>query len=191
MSNINLIPQTEVKEQNKTKAVKSSTVISFVFLVVCIFIGAYLFYLNNQISTQMDSVKSEINSLRSDVQGLSDVEISARNLEKKYNVLNKMFSERPKYSLVLQELDSRRPSDLEIQSLDVKPGSMNISGVADNYIAIANFVNNLIDKNFSNGISELKELFTEVSLNSVSLEGATNKVKFFIVVSFDESKIKS
>ncbi|MFC1700518.1 PilN domain-containing protein [Patescibacteria group bacterium] len=190
-ADINLIPQAEIKEQKKTKAIKGSTVFFIVFLLVVLAVGGYFFYITNNLKSQVSSLDGEINTLRADIVGLSDVEISARNLDKKYVVLNTLFSERLKYSLLLKELGNRKPSDLEIQSLDIKPSSMNVSGVADNYISIANFVNSLVNNDFEDGLEGLKEVFISVSLNSVSLEGTTNKVKFFIVVEYDIGKIKS
>jgi Tfp pilus assembly protein PilN len=190
-ADINLIPQAEIKEQKKTKAVKGSTVFSILFLVIVLAVGGYFYYITDVLKSQISSLDGEISSLRADITSLSDVEISARNLDKKYSVLENLFDNRLKYSLLLKEVKNRQPSDLEVQSLDVKPGNMNVSGVADNYISIANFVNSLVNDNFEGGIEELKGVFTSVSLNSVSLEGSTNKVKFFIVVDYDIEKIKS
>lgn len=190
-ADINLIPQAEIKEQQKFKAVKGSTVFSVVFLLIVLVVGGYFYYITNNVKSQISSVESSIEVLRADITDLSEVEISARNLDKKYNVLRSLFIERLRYSLLLKELKNRQPSDLEIQSLDIKPASMNVSGIADNYISIANFVNSLVSKDFEGGVEGLKEVFTSVSLNSVSLEGSTNKVKFFIVVEYDVSKLKS
>ena len=190
-ADINLIPQAEIKEQQKSKAVKGSTVFSIVLLFIVLLVGGYYYYITNDVKSQISSLESEIQVLRADITDFSDVEISARNLDKKYNVLKSLFSERLRYSLLLKELRNRKPTDLEIQSLDIKPASMNISGIADNYISIANFVNSLVTKDFEGGVEGLKGVFTSVSLNSVSLEGSTNKVKFFIVVEYDVSKLKS
>lgn len=189
-ADINLIPQAEIKERQKTKVIKRSSVIAIIFLVLVLIVGGYYYYVTDTIKNQVSALDKDIELLRSDIRSLSDVEISARNLDKKYSVLETLFGNRLKYSLLLRELDNRKPEDLQIQSLDAKPGTMNVSGVADSYIAIANFVNNLISKDFEGGLEPLKEVFTSVSLNSVSLEGATGKVKFFIVVGYDMEKIK-
>ena len=190
-ADINLIPQAEIKEQKKTKAIKGSTVFSIVFLLIVLAVGGYFYYITNNLKSQISSLDGDISVLRADITNLSDVEISARNLDKKYNVLKTLFTQRLKYSLLLKEVKNRQPPDLEIQSLDIKPASMNVSGVADNYISIANFVNSLVSNEFEGGQEELKEVFTSVSLNSVSLEGSTNKVKFFIVVEYDMEKLRS
>lgn len=187
---INLIPQTEVVEQQKTKAVKTSTVVSLAFLGVVFLIGAYLFITTLGIKNQISAADNAIASLRGRINELSLVEISARNLSKKYKVLNTLFSQRPKFSSLLEELSIRKPKEISIDSLDIKTGSINVSGSARNYIAIAGFVNNLLSKTFEGGNAKLKEVFTTVSLNSVTLEKSTNQVKFFIVINYDDSLLK-
>lgn len=190
IGDINLIPQTEVVEQQKTKAVKTSTVVSIVFLVIVALVSVYLFIVTGGIKKQISAADSSIAYLRGSINNLSLVEISARNLDKKFKVLNTLFSQRPKYSALLEEFNVRKPKEILIDSLDVKTGTMNVSGSADNYIAIAGFVNNLLNKNFDAGNSKLKEVFTAVSLNSVSLEKSTGKVRFFIVVNYSDSLLK-
>lgn len=190
VGDINLIPQSEVVEQIKTKAVKTSTLMSLIFLGVVVLICTYLFIVTIGIKKQIAAADSAIASLRGRINELSLVEISARNLDKKYKVLNTLFAQRPKYSALLEELNIRKSQEITIDSLDLKIGSMNISGSAGNYIAIAGFVNNLLSKTFEGGNAKLKEVFTSVSLNSVSLEKSTNKVSFFIVVNYDESLLK-
>ena len=84
-ADINLIPQAEIKEQQKFKAVKGSTVFSVVFLLIVLVVGGYFYYITNNVKSQISSVESSIEVLRADITDLSEVEISARNLDKKYN----------------------------------------------------------------------------------------------------------
>ncbi|MFZ2663995.1 MAG: PilN domain-containing protein [Patescibacteria group bacterium] len=190
VGDINLIPQEEVFVQKKTKAVKTSTYVALGVLVLSGLISLYLFLAIKNIKDQITVVDADINSLRSQISSLNQVEISARNLDKKFSILQTLFKERPRYSLLLEELKSRNPDELLVESMDVKTGQVTLSGVASNYIAIASFINNLMDKDFEGGNPLLKDVFTSVTLNSVSLEKSTNQVKFFIVVNFDESKLK-
>lgn len=190
VGDINLIPQEEVTVQQKTAAVKTSTYVTLGILIVSILVSLYFFLISNNIKNQIVQIDADINSLRGQITKLSQVEISARNLDKKFSILQTLFKERSKYSLLLEELKSRNPDELVVESMDVKIGQATLSGVADNYIAIASFINNLMNKNFEGGNALLKDLFTSVTLNSVSLEKSTNQVKFFIVVNFDEAKLK-
>lgn len=190
LSDINLISQNEVVEQQKTKAVKGSTVFALIILLLVILFSAYCFITVSGIKAQMSKLDGSITSLRGKIQGLSEVEIASRNLSKRYRALQGLFSQRPKYSLLLNELKARKPDDIDISSLDVSYGRMNISGSSTEYITIADFINSLLNKDFSGGNPNLKGLFTEVILNSVSLEKATNTMNFFIVVSYDMGKLK-
>lgn len=189
-SDINLIPQEEIIVQKKTKAVKASTYVVLGALVLSALVSLYLFLAAKSIKTQIAQIDVDINSLRSQISNLSQVEISARNLDKKFNILQTLFRERPRYSLLLEEIKNRNPEGLLVESMDVKSGQATLSGVAGDYIAIASFINNLVDKNFEGGNPPLKDVFTSVTLNSVNLEKSTNQVKFFIVVNFDEGKLK-
>ncbi len=190
ISSINLIPQEEVTVQQKTEAVKTSTYITLGILVLAVLASVYFYLALSNIKKQIVQIDSDINSLRGQITKLSQVEVSARNLDKKFNVLQGMFKDRSRYSLLLEEFKSRNPEELIVDSMDVKTGQATLSGSADNYIAIASFINNLMNKNFEGGNPLLKDIFTSVTLNSVSLEKSTNKVKFFIVVNFNESELK-
>lgn len=189
LSDINLISQTEVVEQKKTKAVKGSTVFTLVVFFLSLLAALYCFITIKGIDNQISKLDNSITSLRGKIQSLSDIEVSSRNLSKKYIALKSLFSQRPKYSLLLNELKARMPSDIEIDSLDVSYGKMSVSGSSTEYILIADFINNLLNKDFSGGNQKLKGLFTEVILNSVSLERSSNTLKFFIVVSYDTGKL--
>lgn len=190
MADINLIPQTEVVEQQKTEAVKKSTLFSIIFLILTVLIGAYFFVVINGIKKQITTVDGAIATLRGQIKNMAQVEISARNLNKKYKVLSTLFAQRPKFSVLLEELKVRLPQEITIDSMDVKTGTLNISGAADNYVAIASFINNLLNKSFEGGNANLKAVFTSVSLNSVNLEKATGVVKYFIVVNYDEAALR-
>jgi len=191
IADINLIPQTEVVEQQKTKAVKNSTIFSIIFLFLTALAAAYCFFTINVINNQISKLDTGINSYRGNIRDLSEIEVSSRNLGKKYSALKGLFSQRPKYSLLLKELKVRQPPEVTIDSFDASSGKINISGISTSYISIANFVNNLLNNDFAGGNPNLKGLFTEVSLNSVSLEKSSNGVKFLIVVSYDEGKLKA
>lgn len=127
---------------------------------------------------------------QSSIKMMSEIEVSARNLDKKYSALEALFSKRSKYSLLLREVSDRKPEDVSISSLDVKVGEISISGVSNSYISVADFVNNFLNVNFEGGNPDLKDIFTAVSLNSVSLEKSSNTVKFFILVSYQDGRLQ-
>ncbi len=190
LNDINLIPQTEVVEQKKTQAVKSSTIFSIVILSISLAVAACYFINLTNLEGKISQTNKEIESLRSNIKMMSEIEVSARNLDKKYSALETLFSKRSKYSLLLREINDRKPEDVSISSLDVKVGEISISGVSNSYISVADFVNNFLNVNFEGGNPDLKDIFTAVSLNSVSLEKSSNTVKFFILVSYQDGRLQ-
>ena len=83
------------------------------------------------------------------------------------------------------------PQTVVIEDFSITQGNaINISGTAETYIAIAEFINALTNKEFVGGVTGLEKLFTSVSLNTVTTESNVSKIKFFIVVSFNGSLIK-
>ncbi|OGC58589.1 hypothetical protein A2245_00035 [candidate division WWE3 bacterium RIFOXYA2_FULL_43_12] len=190
MENINLIPQEEIQYQAKGKAVKGTTVFFILLTIVALGVSGYLYYAHSDISTKVNDVNSQIESQRAKIKSLSSTEVVVRNLDLKFNSISKVIAERPHYSRLLAELKVRQPEGVRIESMDIKDGIVNYTGDADNYILIANFINSLLNKDFPGSDPELKDLFTEVKLNSVTLDQNKSTVRFFIVINYDTSKIK-
>ena len=191
MQSINLIPEQEVQEQTKTKVVKLSTILTLLMLILIGAVSGYFFYQTNQVKAEITSVESQIGKLRSEITALAPVEISARNLDSKFRVLNEIFSTRGNYSLLADELKVRTPEGIQIDSFTIQQGTkISISGEADNYILISSFMNNLLDTEFRGGNPALRGLFTSVSLNSVNLEKSKNLVRFAIGIDINLGLIK-
>jgi Tfp pilus assembly protein PilN len=191
MQSINLIPQQEVVEQSKDRAVKVSTWFSIFILLLVGGIAGYYVYRTQEIKQQLSVVNTEIDGLRQQISTLADVEVSARNLDKKYSTLKEIFASRILYSMLSKEIQARTPQGVVIESITLQKGTqINISGSADNYISIANFTNNLVDSEFSGGEPTLKTLFSTVTLNSVSLEKSRNVVTFSINVSINSNLLQ-
>lgn len=190
LSDINLIPQAEVIEQKKSKVLASSSILSILVLLVALGVSAYYFTSLSKVNSEIKKTDSDIESLRSKIKSMSEVEIAARNLDKRYTALKNLFKGRSKYSLLLKELEARRPSDVSIQNSDVRPGQINISGTSGSYISLKSFMDNLLNKEFPDGNAGLKDLFTTLSLNSVSLDKSNNSVKFFIVLTYQDGRLQ-
>ncbi|HPD74155.1 MAG TPA: PilN domain-containing protein [Patescibacteria group bacterium] len=190
LNDINLIPQTEVIEQKKSKVLASSSVFSVLLLLIALGVSAYFFTTLSKVNSEIKKTDSEIESLRSKIKSMSEVEIAARNLDKRYTALKNLFTGRSKYSLLLRELEARKPSDVSIQNSDIRPGQISISGTSGSYISLKSFMDNLLNKEFLDGNAELKDLFTTLSLNSVSLDKSNNSVKFFIVLTYQDGRLQ-
>ena len=190
MNNINLIPQEEIQLQQKGKAVQGTTIFFILLTVVTLGVSGYFYYKNTTLTAKNNSLTTQIEAERTAIKSLSETEVILRNLDKKYNFLSGLINGRLHYSKLLTELKTRQPEGINVEALDVKAGSLNYTGNADNYVLIANFINSLLNKDFPGGDSNLKELFTEVKLNSVTLDQNRSTVRFFIVINYYPEKIK-
>jgi Tfp pilus assembly protein PilN len=181
MQSINLIPQQEVQQQSQEKAVAMSTWLSILVLVIVGGFAGFDFYREVNLKSQTKALESEIGTLRQQISSMANVEVNARNLDKKFSTLKDVFGTRMQYSMLSTELAKRTPSGIIIDSITLQKGSkLNITGHADNYILIASFTNNLVNADFQGGTASLKKLFTTVTLNSVNLEKNRNIVRFSI-----------
>ena len=178
---INLIPQQEVVEQRKVKWIKFSTVLAVLILVVVGLISAYFFYTSISLKNQIKQHDTRIGSLRSEIQGLADIEIKARNLDQKYTAISQLLGFRVYYSEMLTTLEAQTLQGIEVQTFTFgREGAINLSGSGENYLIISEFIEQLLST----------DLFTEVIINSVSLEPSTNRANFFLLVSYDQEVLK-
>ena len=190
LNDVNLIPQTEVIEQKKSAALKSSTLLSVILFIIALGVSAYYFTNFAKLNGDIKKTDTEIENYRGQIKSMTDIEIAARNLDRKYNALKTLFSGRSKYSLLLKEIEARKPEGVTIQNSDVKVGQISISGTSNTYISVKTFVDNFLNKEYQEGNLDLRDMFISVSLNSVSLDKGSNSVKFLLVVSYQDGKLQ-
>ncbi len=189
---INLIPQEEQKEQQKTQIVRLSTVLSIVLLVLVGAVAGYYFYVSNSMASRSAAETATTEALRGEIKKLASIEIVARNLDKKYTTLRDIFKMREKYSLVLKDLQVRTPETILVTDLSLaKDQTLAVSGDGDDYLAVSDFATYLTGANVAQSTQaekypelEKTKTFKEVSLNSVSLDAQKKNVKFFLVISY-------
>lgn len=189
---INLIPQTERQEQVKTKLVKASTVFTVILFIIVMGISAFFYYQAYTLKKEIKIHDDSIASLRNKIQSMSALEVSARNLDKKYQTLSQVLSSVSYYSLLMKEFEKRLPTT--ISTIDFNLGNedtITMSGTAQTYLDISLLVNNLINTKFSGSAKGLEALFTNVSLNTITSDRGNSQVKFFVVISYDGSLLKA
>ena len=187
---INLVPQEEVFEQTKSKVVRFSTILSIFLLVVVGGIGYYLVGQKLSLKRELDNLDSNITQLRSDIEGLSSIEITARTLDKRYKVLSDIIYSRYHFSNLFSEIKVRTPPTVDVTSFSIKDGTINISGESTDYLSIADFTNTLLDTEFESGKPELKDLFTSAVLSSVTLSNKEGFVNFSMRLEFNQEAIR-
>ncbi|MFH1088668.1 MAG: hypothetical protein V1719_02395, partial [Patescibacteria group bacterium] len=122
MQSINLIPEAEVQEQTKEKAVKLSTVVTIAILVLMVIASGITFYRVISLKKEIKSVDYDLTSLRKEISGLAPVEISARNLDKKFTTIRDFFANRNIYSLLSAEIKVRTPDGVFLDSMTLQKG---------------------------------------------------------------------
>jgi Tfp pilus assembly protein PilN len=191
VASINLIPEEEIVQQRKTKAVKFSTILAIILLVITGGASYHYFNETSNLKNEKAQLEGAIASLQNDVTSLSSVEVDARNLSKKYSALVDIIGGRPHYSLLLQEIRDRTPSGVELSGFTVRGGKIELLGTAESYFDVASYITNLSTSEFVGGNKNLKEVFTTVNLQSVNLLESSKEVSFGISVAYDESLLNA
>lgn len=189
---INLVPEKVKKEQAKKRLVKKSTLIAILILVLVALGTGYLVLRKYMVKNRIQETEVRIESLRSDIRSMQEIEVKARKLDKQYSTIRSILTGRDRHSVLLNELEARLPSSVEIETFTTgKENTINLSGKGSDYLAVAEFVNNLSNNNFTDGQEGLQELFTNVSLNSVNLDTQSSKARFFIVIKVNSELLKA
>ena len=182
MADINLIPQEEKQQQAKEKAVKNSTIVSIAVFLLVLAVSGYVFYTTATLNAAILERDGKIAALRNDIEFMSGIEISARNLGQKSETLQNILKTRPYYSKMLVEFEKRIPETVTIDNFSVgRDNTINVSGSGIDYISIARFIQDLASQN---------SLFTGVALNSVNLDAQNGRAAFFIVITFDPALLR-
>ncbi len=174
--NINLIPQAEVAQQVKVRIVKLSTIISILLLLVVAGVAAYFFYTVKGVRDEIVATEGRIENERQEIIKLANIEINSRILYAKSSTLRAILSQRQYFSKLLTELAASVPESVLIKDFNITENStITLTGMGGSYNSIQEFMNNLL----------AKEIFTQVELNSVSLDSREDGVNYFLVATYD------
>lgn len=187
---INLVPQQEKVVQKRSKLVRVSTVLSIGMLVIVALVAAYYFYTVSSLRQDIAQAQDDISVLRTEISKLSRIEISVRNLDRKFTTLKNIYSSTPFYSSLMEELQRRQPESIEIDDFATgEESQVTLSGRGDDYLAVSEFITALTrqETDEASESTESRDYFTNVELKSVSLESQTGRVKYFLTVTINES----
>lgn len=191
MADINLIPQEVKTEQAQVKVVRRTTVYSVILALAVVIISAAMIVQSQMTRSRISQLNSNIENLRGDISGLSEIEISARNLDMKSQTVDSVLTNRLHYSILMTEFKKRIPETVSIESFGTgKDNTITVSGAGADYLSVAKFVNDLADTSFAGAGAGMQGLFKGVSLNSVSLDSQSNLAKFFIILTVDSEVLK-
>lgn len=182
---INLLTKEEKQEQIQTKVIKFSTIFSIVLFVAVAVLSGYFFYSANTLEAQVKAEDTKIVNLRGSIQGMSAVEISARNLYQRFSAIDNVFASRIFYSFLLEHFNSKIPAGVTLDSFGfTSANEISISGEAPNYLAVSEFLRNL-------NAQEDPQVFPSALLTSITLNSINGTVKYAIVINYDVEALKN
>jgi Tfp pilus assembly protein PilN len=168
-NNINLLTREEKVEQFKGKAVKTSSILSVILLIIVGGLSAY-FYI--KVSTLKGNIKAEeqkIEEHRAKINSMESIEVIARNLYQKYTILSEF----------LHSFNAKVPEGLEITLFRLAgQNELSVLGTADNYLLVSDFLANI------NNAGE-DSVFESAYLESVKLNPHDSTVDYAVTIFYD------
>lgn len=175
-SDINLIP-TELQQQRKTEEVRKSFNLAglgvFIILgVISLVFFGYRLRLGIDFQSQEKSVNRELEKIKD----LSSLEQDAKRLKIKSDAVGKIFKNQNNFSILLDTLSESTPKDVTISNFaTVGENKIGITGSAQSYVSLANFILTSLDPTFGG------KIFNGADLTSVSLDDVNGRIKFTLV----------
>ncbi|MEK7595835.1 MAG: PilN domain-containing protein [Patescibacteria group bacterium] len=193
-SQIDLIPAEEKLQRSKDKAKKAGVVVTLImFLLVLAGSVGISFYLRS-IDGELAVANQNVEDKKKRIGDRAEIEIRARNLDSKYNYLTDIFKNRLYYSILLSELSKRVPSNAHISTIDSsEPETLNLSGDSTDYVALAKLLNALASSEYASPSATAnpqQNLFSSVTINTVTLDPNDSRAKFNLVITVDTERLK-
>ena len=187
---INLVPREVKTEQVKVQVVRASTVITILLLLIVGGIAGYYNYTNIATKSSIEENEAEIVRLRKDIEDMADIEVVARNLDKKYSSIKEILGARSYYSLLMEETKRRIPEDVILVEFVLnKTGTISFDGSGQTYLSISQFFRNLSTPEEGTD-PKFETLFSDVTLNSVNFDNRDNTAKYSITTKFSGEALK-
>ncbi len=170
---ISLLPkeveQKKEQEQRGQQLRKGVLLLLAVSLLFCVGVFSYSLVLKSEDSNLWQSIAGEEAKLDS----LLEIEITARDLEKRVLALQSILDDKIRFSGLLTSLSRSVPADVSITEMTVpSEETLSISGTSRSYSSLASFLLNLKDS------SPPQVAFEAVELRSVSLDQQTGEARF-------------
>ena len=170
---ISLLPkevvQKKEQEQRGQQLRKGALLFVVVYFLLCAGVFVYSFILRSEASSLKQSIVDEEAKLDS----LSEMEITARDLEKRVRALGGILDDKLRFSGLLTSLSRSVPTDVSITEMTVRSEeTLSISGTSRSYSSLASFLLNLKESR------PPQVEFEAVELQSVSLDQQTGEARF-------------
>lgn len=175
-TDINLIP-VELRDQRKNEEVrKSFNFLGLGFFVILAIISVAFFGYRIKLNRDLVSGDKSIKREQEKIKDLTTIEQDSRRLKIKSDTVSKIIKNQNRYSVLLDTLAESTPKDVTITNFStVGENKVGISGSAQSYVSLANFILTSMDPSFGG------KIFNGADLTSVSLDEVTGRAKFTLV----------
>lgn len=170
---ISLLPR-EV-EQKKEQELRGQRLRkgALIFLGASLLICAGVFIYSLVLRSKASNLKQSIVAEEAILTSLSEMEITARDLEKRVQALQNILDDKIRFSGLLTSLARAVPADVFIVEMTIPSEErLSVSGSSRSYSSLANFLLNLKDSRSP------QVAFEAVELRSVSLDQQTGEARF-------------
>jgi type IV pilus assembly protein PilN len=155
MIKVNLLP---IKRKKKPKPVPNFIVASIFITLGMIILMVYLvFYFNSKLSEAKEKIRNndtKIFELKQKIKAVEDYERINKDFKERSDIIEELSKNRALPVKVLDEISSRLPKGIWLQSLSISGDSIEMNGYGYTNDEIVNYVDNL----------KISPLFTDVYL---------------------------
>ena len=173
---INLIP-TELRDQRKVEEVRKTFNFAGLGILIVLAVASLLvFGYRLKLDSDLENNEKLVTREQEKIRDLSGIEQDARRLKAKSEAADKIFQSQNRFSVLLDNLAESTPQDVTVTNFStIEAGKVGISGNAQSYNSLANFILTALDQNYGG------KIFNGADLTSVSLDEVTGRARFAMV----------
>ena len=173
---INLIP-TELRDQRKVEEVRKTFNFAGLGILIVLAVASLLvFGYRLKLDSDLENNEKLVTREQEKIRDLSGIEQDARRLKAKSEAADKIFQNQNRFSILLDNLAESTPQDVTVTNFStIEAGKVGISGNAQSYNSLANFILTALDQNYGG------KIFNGADLTSVSLDEVTGRARFAMV----------
>lgn len=196
MPNVDLTPQSEIRQRKTRLMVSGTTKLAAGFLAIILIGTFYVFFKSFNYQKSIKDSDEKIVQVQAEVDSLNDVATLANLSYNKFSVLKEYLSSQLYFSHLVSEMFARKPEKVIIQSISFseEAADFNISGVSADYYSITNFVKTLASKEYySSASAELNRstsVFDSVELSNLSFDAKASEINFKIVAFYNREVLR-
>jgi Tfp pilus assembly protein PilN len=182
--NINFLPQ-EVKEkkERQTHEKYKAALVPLIIVLPLLILGAIVVYYLT-VARALADTQDKKGQLEAMLASKTSLKLSLADLKSRAQNFNLILGNRAINSQVIKDVISFTPSEVVVEQLMSDTTGLRLEGVAPSFEIVANFI--------KSGLASVKTnpefSFSDILLSSASLDSATNRVKFSLILKWRDLK---